>query len=194
MTKIKYLLFLFLCAAIFACNKKDILVSEPKIDFNTAAVKLMDSIRPDLYGTWQMQEMKVVPSPPSTAEIGIHKDTVLKNIATLSINQIDYDTNELYRRRNDVTGTLTFGNKTYPVGFTMNASANRIYHKTGPQVFGLFEYRFSDESHVTAKEEMYLIYLTLIGENFEMQLSDDGRLMQWKGLNGAIKGIRLVKK
>ncbi len=77
----------------------------------------------------------------------------------------------------------------------MSASANRIYHKTGPQVFGLFEFRFpTGYSQVTEKEEMYLIYLTLIGENFEMQLSDDGKSMQWKGLNRAIKNIQLVKK
>ncbi len=192
--KIKYLLCFFAFAILCACNKKDVLVSDPKVDFNSASVKLMDSIRPALYGTWQMQEVKVVPFQTSVGEIGIYKDTVLKNLATLTINHIDYNTNELYRRQNDVTGTLTFGSKTYPVGFTMNASANRIYHKTGPQVFGLFEYRFPSGLHITEKEEMYLIYLTLIGENFEMQLSDDGKSMQWKGLNRAIKNIQLVKK
>ncbi len=114
--KINYLLFFFACAMLCACNKKDVLVSDPKLDFNTASVKLMDSIRPALYGTWLMQEVKVVPFQTSVGEIGIYKDTVLKNLAILTINHIDYNTNELYRRRNDVTGMLTFGNKTYPVG------------------------------------------------------------------------------
>lgn len=62
----------------------------------------------------------------------------------------------------------------------MLATPDGVYKNKGPQVFGLLEYRFPVGSHVTEAEENYLQYLNLVGSNFEMEVSPDGKSMVWK--------------
>lgn len=197
MKNLNILFSMFITVLILsACNKKnDLPVTEPeqKIDFNTASISLMDSIRPKLFGSWVIKQLDVTPFPSSTNEIGIFKDTTIYNFATLNINSIN---NSSYYNQvhNDVTGSINFRSKTYPVGFTLFAASNRIYDKIGPQFFSLFEYRFQSGSHTTEYEESYLQYITLVGENFSIEISQDGNKMIWKGLNRGIKNIQFVKK
>jgi hypothetical protein len=185
------LAFVF-CLIFSACKKKENIILEEKIDFNEASVKLMDTIRPDLYGTWKMKEVNVKPFAPQTSEIGIYKDTTLIDFAILNITSVN-NYSKYNQVSNDVTGVLEFQHKSYPVGFTMRATGDRIFKKQGPQIFALFEFRFLVGSHPTEKEEDYLQSLTLIGNNYTIEISSDGQKMVWKGLNRAIKEIQFVK-
>jgi hypothetical protein len=90
---------------------------------------------------------------------------------------------------------LRFKSKVYPVGFRMMSTPTRIVKKVGPQVFTLFEYRFPVGSHVSEEEESYLWNnLGLIGENYSIEISHDGKTMVWKGLSRAIKDIQFIKE
>ena len=188
--------FLISLLAFSAC-KKD-LVEEVKVDPLTeniqASIQLMDTIRPKLLGTWSMKEVDVKVFPPFTSDAGIKNDTTLKDFAVLNISSVDNSSQYFYKINNDVKGVLKFKDKTYPVGFTMMPTVTRISNKTGPQVSTLFEYRFSDGSHIVEKEEAYLWDLGFIGENYSIEISSDGKTMVWRGLSRAIKSIYLVKR
>ncbi len=189
----KKIITLFFVSVLFLSCKKNGEVSKPeKVDWNTSSITLMNNLRPKLLGTWKIEEIHVTPYAPNTSEIGIYKDTLLNNVAELTISRINNDSN--YETGNDVTGFLRFKTKSYPVGFRMLPTPQHIFENKGPQVFGLFEYRFPVGTHLTEPEEDYLRNLTLINNNFEIEMSKDGKVMTWKGLNRAIKSMRLAKK
>jgi hypothetical protein len=195
MKRVLGLIFVF-SLFLLACEKNEgagVKVEE-KIDYTKASIALMDSIRPELSGTWNMKEVNVSVFPPFTSDVGIKNDTTLNDFAVLDITNVDNSSQSFYLEHNDVTGVLKFKSKIYPVGFTMMSTPTRIAHKTGPQVFTLFEYRFKDGSHVTEGEESYLSNLSLMGENYSIEISPDGKTMVWKGLSRAIKRIYFVKR
>lgn len=176
---------------LFACQKDANLPEEEKVDWDNASIAVMNSMRPNLLGSWKIKAVTIKPFAPNTSEIGIYKDTVLYDFAELNLNQVN--NSGYYEKGNDVTGVISFKSKHYPVGFRMLVHPDRILHKKGPQAFALFEYRFPVGTHLTEPEEDYLRNLTLIGENFEIEISPDGKVMNWKGLNRAIKNIRFEK-
>ena len=186
-------LILVFSLILVACKKDEGVELKEQIDYSKASIQLMDSIRPKLSGVWNMKEVNLKVFPPMTNEIGITEDTTLKDFAVLYITTVDNSSQDFYPEHNDVTALLKFKDKTYPVGFTMMATPTRIVKKTGPQVFTLFQYRFQDGSHVTENEEAYLWNLGLIGENYSIEISSDGKTMVWKGLSRAIKSIYFVK-
>ena len=173
------------------CSKQTEAPIEKKIDWTKSSITIMNSLRPKLLTSWKIKEVHVTPFAPNTSEIGIFKDSILYNLGDLNINQIN--NSSAYETGNDVTGVIKFKTKYYPVGFRMLANPERIVKNTGGQVFALFEYRFPVGSHITEPEESYLSNLTLINSNFEIEVSEDGRVMIWKGLNRAIKSIRFEK-
>ena len=188
------LIFLF-SLILSACKKEqgEELQLNERIDYRKASIQLMDTIRPKLSGIWNMREVHLKVFPPLTNEIGITKDTTFKDFAVLNITTVDNSSQDFYLEHNDVRALLKFKSKTYPVGFTMMSTPTRIVNKTGPQVFTLFQYRFQDGSHVTENEESYLWNLGLIGENYSIEISPDGKTMVWKGLSRAIESIYFVK-
>ena len=189
--KTNYILYLGLFLALASCKRQAEVPQKEKIDWNKSAISIMDNIRPKLYGSWTIKEINLVPFPPSTSEIGIYKDTTLINLGQLDINQVN--TAGANQISNDVMGVIRFDNKVYPVGFRMLATGERIYQNKGPQVFGLFEYRFPVGTHLTEPQEDYLRNLNLIGSNFDMEISENGKTMTWRGLGRAIKSMRLQK-
>ncbi|EOR96353.1 hypothetical protein ADIARSV_0458 [Arcticibacter svalbardensis MN12-7] len=182
------------CLTLLACKKKeDVVLAIDELDYNEESIKLMDSIRPNFLGTWNMKEIKVKAFAPFTTEIGIYKDTILNDLAVLELTGVDNYSQQYYNENNDITGVLKFRNKIFPVGFTMRSSGERILKKIGPQAFALFEYRFPVGSHPSTIEEDYLGNLSLLAEVYSMEMSPDGKTMVWKGLNRAIKEIQFVK-
>lgn len=178
-------------AILLSCGKNNSSPEDEKIDWDKSSVAIMDSIRPKLLANWKMKSVNIKPSAPNTSEIGIYKDTVLYNFAELNLTQVN--NSGYYEKGNDVVGLIIFKSKQYPVGFRMLAHPDRVMYKKGPQVFGFFEFRFPVGTHFTEPEEDYLNNLTLIGDNFDIEISADGKSMIWKGSSRAIKSIYFEK-
>ncbi|RZM30291.1 MAG: hypothetical protein EOO88_01370 [Pedobacter sp.] len=178
---------------MIAC-KKDQQASPEKVDKNKKSVEIMNAIRPKLYGTWIMKRVDVKAILTARGEIGIQKDTTLTDFANLTVTLVDNYSQPLNDINNDVTGFLSFRAKAYPVGFRMMASPSWLSHSTGPQTVALFDYRFPVGTHIVGADEQYLRYLTVVGDNYTIQVSDDGKTMVWKGLNRAIRQIDFVKQ
>lgn len=179
-------------ALLTGCEKESGKVNKvEKLDLNKASVDLMNMLRPKLLTVWKIKELHVSPYPPYTSEIGIFKDSVIYNLGELSINQIN--STGFYEARNDVNALLSYKTKSYPVGFRMGAIPEHLVNNKGSQVFIFLEYRFPLGTHVVEPEEDYLAKLTLINNNFEIELSENGEVMLWKGLRRGITSIRFEK-
>ncbi|SDZ80870.1 hypothetical protein [Pedobacter hartonius] len=199
MKRVAGLAFIF-CFILLGCKKdkgaaQDIeKAGSNKTDYTKESIKAMENLRPKLYGTWSMEKITVKPVLSAAGELGFKRDTTLLNLASLNIDRVDYSSQPGNLTRNDVTGMLKFKTKSYPVGFRMLATPTWITEGIGPQTFALFEFRFPVGSHLTETEEAYLSNLTLIGENYSINMSKDGKTMIWKGLNRAIESIEFVRK
>jgi hypothetical protein len=194
MKRLAGLAFMF-CVILLGCNKEEeTSVREVKVDYHKESIRVMDEMRPKLYGSWTMESLTYDPTKTATGGTGSKKDTTLLNFGTLNINLVDNSSRPDRPENNDVTGGLTFRKKLYPIGFKMLASAEGINNRPGPQTFAFFEFRFPEGSHITEADESYLQNLTLIGNNYSISMSKDGKTMVWQALNGAMKNISFVKK
>ncbi|WP_345954742.1 hypothetical protein [Mucilaginibacter sp. PAMB04168] len=185
---------LVILVAMVACNKGKEDVTTRKLDNNETSALIMDGIRPQLTGTWHMKEVAISPFAPGTNEVGIYKDTVLKDFANLEITLIKYETpfDKLY---NDVSGSLNYKNKRYEVGFRLLAYNRYLPKKVGPQASALFEFRsVIVGTRPTEPEELNLQHLGLIGENYNIEISADGKTMTWKGQSRSVKNILFTKR
>lgn len=184
-----------LCVALVQCTGKreiepDTYERFERIDFDKGAVQIMDTLVGDLYGRWIMQEVEFdikYASPMGS----VKKDTIFKDFAELEIRNISREED----RRNPVCkGELLLQGKVWPVAFRLHAAAERIVDKTGPQAFTLFETNFPNGSRPWQDDELFFRDLRLTGENYSIQIDYKNQSMIWKGLNGDLKQIKLVRR
>ncbi len=125
--------------------------------------------------------------------LGLSSDTVIFDIATLDINRSSkFRSNPPDARHPEFEGVITYKDKVYPVQFYLIPAA-RVTTGVGPHAFFLFEYNFPVGMHIPDTEEIFLVDLGLINDNFSLQLMPSKRSMIWKGLNRGINRITLKK-
>ena len=168
----------------------------PKVNYDQKSAEIVQAVSPALVGDWTLRRVHITAQPYNVGqrELGIVRDTVFENFATLSIQQAPSGRSIPDPRYAKFTGFLHYRTKTYPIQFELSASPQRLFHDEGPQAFFLFEYNFPVGSHPTEPEEQLLQYLGLIGENFSLEIVPGQPLaMTWRGLNRGIDKIELVK-
>lgn len=191
-----HFLFIGIISLLFGqCTQPE--SAAPKIDFDKESVKLMSGIAPKLIGKWTMQEVAIRYKKGDyyQNQAQITKDTVLENIATLTINPVSksrYDPPQA--KHPEFEGSIQYGTKTYPIYFSLLASAGRIVNKTGPQASFLFEYNFPIGSHLVEPEEAYLKNVGIVNDNYSVEIVDGQPVMIWRGANRGVDQIRLVRK
>lgn len=188
-------LLIFLCTVliIFSCKKESNVVAEKPISFDDESNKLLESIKPNILGSWVMKEVGIRPSPPHTNEIGIYSDVTLNDFATLDIVSVNTDT-KFSRVSYEALGMLKFKNKNFPVGFNMLVNPSYIDKKKGAQVLAFVEFRFPFGVHTPEDQEVYLKNLSLVNNNYTIEISSNGKTMNWVGdPNKGVKSISLLK-
>lgn len=159
-----------------------------QIDKDKAAVRIMDTMSTRLKGRWSLARVEFdIRYQPSTGSI--RKDTTFLDFATLDIHSISREEDLRYPL---CFGNISFGSQTWPVSFRLMAASERIFMNTGPEAFTLLDWHFPSGKHEWKPEEVFFRDLTLIGENYTIQLNPDGS-MTWKGLNRDVKEILLKK-
>ncbi|WAC11527.1 hypothetical protein [Dyadobacter pollutisoli] len=196
--KNKYVSIALLLAAgsiMFQCKtKKDIepeigIETPEKIDFDKAAVLLMDTVTKDLNGRWNLAKVEYdikYPNPTGS----VTKDTTFADFAVLDIKSVSRQESARYPV---VKGEVLFQGRTYPVQFRLLSNAGRLVDKKGPQAFMLFEYAFPAGTIIWEKEDLFFRDSGLVGENYSIELDPKSRKMIWKGLNRDIKEITMQK-
>lgn len=168
----------------------------PQVDYDQKSAEIVQAVSPLVVGDWTLRRVHFKAQPYNTGqrELGIKRDTVFQDFATLSIQRAPSRYSSGDPRYPHFTGFLRYRTKTYPIQFELSASPQRLFHDEGPQAFFLFEFNFPVGSHPTEPEEQLLQYLGLMGENFSLEvLPGQLSMMTWKGLNRGIEKIEMVK-
>ena len=164
----------------------------PALTYTEKEAAVLKQVAPQVAGQWTLTDVQYVRRPFFQYPASLPRDTVFAQLATLTI------TPALVPRasrngRPEFEGQLTYRGKTYPVSFSLYASADRVARQQGPPAYFLLEYNFPVGSHQTEPEEQFLQDIGLVGEQFSLEAEAGQPTMQWKGLNRHLKAITLRK-
>ena len=163
---------------------------EPALTYDEKEAAVLKQVAPQVAGQWTLTDVKYVRRPLFQYPASLPRDTVLAQLATLTIAPASVPRPS---GRPEFEGQLTYGSKTYPVRFSLYASPERVVRQQGPSAYFLLEYNFSVGSHQTEPEEQFLQDIGLVGEQFTLEAEAGQTTMQWKGLNRHLKSITLRK-
>ncbi len=157
----------------------------------------MEEIAPQVEGNWILRQTHVnfqVYKVNNNNKIGLTKDTIFQNLATLTIAKASPSRfSPPQARYPDFEGSIQYAGKTYPIQFYLIANSEQVGSHKGPHAFFLFGYNFPVGVHTTEAEERFLQDIGLIGENFSLEVIEGQQMLIWKGLNRGINKIELVK-
>jgi hypothetical protein len=168
----------------------------PKINYDQKSTEIVQGVSPAVVGDWTLRRVQIKAQPYNGGQLalGIVRDTVLQDFATISIRPAPSRSSIPDLRYARFSGVLHYRTKTYPIQFELSASPQRLFHDEGPQAVFLLEYNFPVGSHPTEVEEQFLQSLGLIGEHFTLQVvPGQPRTMTWQGSYRGIGTIELVK-
>ena len=168
---------------------------QARVNYDQKSVDIVQALSPFVPGTWQLRRLCIKAQSYNTGqkELGLVRDTVFRDFATLSIQPAPSGRSIPDPRYASFSGLLHFRTKTYPVRFEVSASPERLFNDRGPQGTFLLEYNFPVGSHRTEPEEQFLEYLGFINENFSLDVVAGQPTMTWRGLSRGIDRIDLVK-
>ena len=183
--------------ALFAqCAKNSPQVApNARVDYDQKSADIVRALSPSVPGTWQLRRAYVKAQSYNTGqkELGLVRDTVFQDFATLSLQPAVSGRSVPDPRYASFAGLLHFRTKTYPVRFEVTASPDRLINDRGPQGTFLLEYDFPVGTHPVEPEEQYLEYLGFINENFSLEVVSGQPAMTWRGLSRGLDRIELVK-
>ncbi|NVO86180.1 hypothetical protein [Hymenobacter terrestris] len=182
--------------ALFAqCAKTAGPAPTPRVDYDQKSAEIVQALSPSVPGNWQLRGLYIKAQSYNTGqkELGLVRDTVFQDFATLSIQPAPSGRSIPDPRYASFSGLLHFRTKTYPVRFEVSASPDRLINDRGPQGTFVMKYNFPAGSHLTEPEEQYLTYLGFINENFSLDVVSGQPTMTWRGLSRGIDRIELVK-
>ena len=194
--KAVYLPLLATVALFAQCAKKAPEVApQARVDYDQKGADIVRALSPSVPGTWQLRRVYVKAQSFNTGqkELGLVRDTVFQDFATLSLQPAASGRSVPDPRYASFSGVLHFRTKTYPVRFEVSASPDRLFQDRGPQGTFLLEYNFAVGTHPTEPEEQYLEYLGFINENFSLEVVAGQPAMTWRGLSRGLDRIELVK-
>jgi len=168
----------------------------PAVNYNQETIKLMNQLTPQMVGDWSLQRVHIKRQlyNVSQSEAGIKRDTVLQELAVLSIRQAAVSRiTPKDPRYPDFECTIRYKGKAYPMYFSLLANAERVIGNTGPQAFFLLQYDFPAGTRFPEAEETYLESIGLV-DNFSVETTADPNTMTWRGLNQGVEKIELRKR
>jgi hypothetical protein len=168
----------------------------PKLDYDQASRELMQTLAPQVVGTWTLRQVQVSFQPHGYghALVPLRGDTLLQNVATLTLapaktpRRVPADA-----RYPEFEGQLHFRGQDYPVYFQLLAHPTRIVDQQGPQAHFLLETNYPVGSRQRDAGEEWLTNLGLLDDNYTLELVAGQPLMHWRGLSRGVSRIDLVK-
>ena len=193
----KTLFFSLMISGCFVqCAPSD---SEPTPTLDELSVQLMNELKPQLEGTWEIRQVQI-----NYKELGyfqsspeITKDTLLPYLATVTLQSAAGPNQRTPKdsRYGEFTGTIQFRTKTYPIYGLLSAGPNRLTNKQKLQGYLGLQFDFPvGDVHFTSPEEDYLRGIGLFNDTFAVEIMSDQPTMLWKGLNRAITSAAVQKK
>jgi hypothetical protein len=168
----------------------------PKLDYDQASRELMQTLAPQVVGTWTLRQVQVSFQPRGYghALVPLRGDTLLQNLATLTLAAAKTPRNApADARYPEFEGQLRFRGQAYPVYLQLRAHPTRIVDQQGPQALFLLETNYPAGSRQRDAGEEWLTNLGLLDDNYSLEVVAGQTLMHWRGLNRGVSRIDLVK-
>jgi hypothetical protein len=152
-------------------------------------IQYINQLRPQLVGTWQLRHAQISSQKQVAVyhSTGITKDTLLKEVATLTLIHWEGEVSD--KRILHLGGTLQFRAKDYPIHIKLWPTQNDPKMKG----FLFIDYHYQRGLNLTTADSDYLSAIGLIGENFSLETELGSSTMTWKGLNQAIVSANFTK-
>ncbi|WP_046245491.1 hypothetical protein [Hymenobacter terrenus] len=117
------------------CTKTSEVAPKPKIDYDQKSKEIMQAVSPAVVGNWTLRRVHIKAQRFNIGqhELGVKRDTVFQDFATLSIQPAPSRHSSGDPRYPNFTGFLRYKTKTYPIQFELNAASQRLVHDEGPQ-------------------------------------------------------------
>lgn len=160
----------------------------PVLTYAEKETAVLKQVAPQVPGQWTLTDVQYVRRPFFQYPASLPQDTVFAQLATLTLTP-----RASRNKRPEFEGQLTYGRKTYPVHFSLYASAERVVRQQGPAAHFLLEYNFPVGSHQTEPEEQFLQDIGLVGAQFSLEAEAGQSTMQWQGLDQHLRSITLRK-
>lgn len=190
------LLLLVLSASVLLTNCSQQPAPAPKLDYDQASRELMQTVAPQLVGTWTMRQVQVSFQPGNYyhALVPLRGDTLFQDLATLTLALAKTPRNSPSDTRYpEFEGQLRFRGQDYPVYLQLRAHPDQVVAQQGPQALFLLETNYGVGSRQRDAGEAWLTNLGLLGDNYSLELVAGQLLMRWRGLNRGVSRIDLVK-
>lgn len=168
----------------------------PKVDYNQASRELMQTVAPQIVGTWTLRQVQVSFQPRNhyQALLPLRGDTLFQNLATLTLAAAKTPRNApTDARYPEFEGHLHFRGQNYPIYLQLLAQPERVLNHRGPQASFLFETNYPLGTRQRDAGEEWLTNLGLLGDNYSLELVAGQPLMHWRGLNRGVSRVELVK-
>jgi hypothetical protein len=145
----------------------------PKLDYDQASRELMQTLAPQVVGTWTLRQVQVSFQPynPHHALLPLRGDTLLQNLATLTLAAAKTPRNaRVDARYPEFEGQLHFRGHDYPVYLQLLASPDQVVNHQGPQAHFLLETNYPVGSRQRDAGEEWLTNLGLLYDNYTLEL------------------------
>jgi hypothetical protein len=168
----------------------------PKLDYDQASRELMQTLAPQVVGTWTLRQVQVSFQPRGSGHplVPLRGDTLLQNLATLTLAAAKTPRSaRADARYPEFEGHLHFRGQDYPIYLQLLASAEQVINHKGPQAHFLLETNYPVGTRQRDAGEEWLANLGLLYDNYTLELVAGRPLMHWRGLNRGVSRIDLVK-
>lgn len=177
-----------------ACSQRS--TPAPKLDYDQASRALMQTVAPQLVGTWTLRQVQVTRQPLNYYQnlLAIKRDTLFQDLATLTLAPAKTPRQQpADARYPEVEGQLHFRGHDYPVYFQLRAHPDQVVDQQGPQALFLLETNYPVGSRQRDAGEEWLTHLGLLGDNYSLELVAGQPRIYWRGLSRGVSRIDLVK-
>ncbi len=114
---------LLVCFGFIACQSNEPIA--PQEDYEVREIEIIDSTVNGLLGIWAIRTVNInFERGWSLSEVGITKDTILEDLASLEIYALTYRSSPVQRKNPTMLATLVFGKQRIPVSFNLSATGD----------------------------------------------------------------------
>lgn len=157
--------------------------------YKELAIQFVNQLRPRLIGSWQFKQTQIDAKKLnwSSNYTGIQEDTVLQNLATLTLGPFSgkvYD-----ERLLDLDGSIRFREKEYPVEV-------RIYPThidTGKQGIMMVFFKHNPQIDYNTANVRFMESIGLVGVNFRFVIGPESSTMMLQTEDKGIASANLIK-
>ncbi len=189
-------LFLLAMGPLFGqCSKAP--EAAPKTDYRQEGITLMQQLKPQLTGTWDLRRVAVKRLNNAYYQIraGITKDTVFQDFAVLTLAPA---VASRYTPRNpqygEFEGTLQYKSKVFPVYIALRIETEYAQTHQGPQAIFSLDLNREPGSYPLDLDERFLSDVGVLFDNFYLETTPGQPRMVWRGLNRGVDRMEFQKR